>query len=272
MQNQIIRYQVQNQLLKPFIRFFWELRMDHAQIHHKLIPQRNINLRMNLSDTPHYVCIGDHERKLEAIYFSGLQNQFSNASLKLNGMVHTLGICFEPDGVYPFLGIPLSEFRNQILGAQETGLKISGSTIERMRSASLIADKLTILENELLALLKDSRPLPPDFRLLFTALQNEKSIGLADFCDRNQIGMKQLERLFMKYVGLSANSYHTLNRFHESMNQLLYNRFTKLSDLAYDQAYFDQTHFIKEFKRFAGNTPKNFIRENNSILQIGKLT
>jgi AraC-like DNA-binding protein len=84
--------------------------------------------------------------------------------------------------------------------------------------------------------------------------------------------MRTLERMYNKYVGVSANTYGTLNRFHKSLNQLLYTDYSKLSDLAFDNGYFDQMHFIKEFKRFAGNTPKNFIHQNNSILQIGKLS
>ncbi len=272
MQHHIIRYQVQNPLLRRYIRFFWELRIEHADLHHKIIPQRNINMRLNLCNTPHYICSGSIERKLESVYFSGLQNQFTNAHLKLNGLVHTLGICFEPDGVYPFLKIPLSEFRNQILGVHETGIKIAENIIELLQETPEITGKLAILENELLTLLKDSCQPPQNFRLLFHDLLNEKSLGLTEFCSRNHIDMKQLERLFMKYVGLSANTYYTLNRFHESMNQLLDTEFSKLSDLAYDNEYFDQTHFIKEFKRFTGNTPKHFIRESNSLLQIGKLT
>jgi AraC-like DNA-binding protein len=55
------------------------------------------------------------------------------------------------------------------------------------------------------------------------------------------------------------------------VNQLLKQDFSKLSDVAYDYGYCDQMHFIKDFKRFAGNTPKSFVTRNDSILQIGKL-
>jgi AraC-like DNA-binding protein len=272
MQNQIRRYQVQNSLLRKYIRFFWELRIDQAQLNHKLIPQRNINVRFNLSDTPHYVCKDNNESLLEDVYFLGLQNQFANAFLKLNGKVNILGICFEPDGVYPFLKIPVSEFKNQILGADEIGFKIAKEISERLKEASDITSKLVILENELLSLLNNSCQIPANFRIIFNALNKENSLQLTEFCRQNNISLRRLERMYIKYVGLSANSYNTLNRFHGSLNQLLNTGFSKLSDLAYDNEYFDQMHFIKEFKRFTGNTPKNFINQNNSILQIGKLT
>jgi AraC-like DNA-binding protein len=76
--------------------------------------------------------------------------------------------------------------------------------------------------------------------------------------------------MFNKYVGVTASTFGTLNRFHGTLNQLLYSDFSKLSDLAYDNGYFDQMHFIKDFKRFAGDTPRRFVSRKNSILQIGK--
>ena len=272
MQNQIKRYRVQSPLLKEYIKFFWELRIDHAQLFHKLIPQRNINIRFNLSDTPHYVCQNNQESIVEDVYFLGLQNQFTNAHLKFNGEVDVIGICFHPDGVYPFLKTPLSEFRNQLLGADEIGFKVARKISSQLKETHKTIDRFKILENELISLLNDSFLIPDNFRLVFNTLKQDNSLPITEFCRHSNISIRQLERRYNKYVGLSANSYHTLNRFHGSLNQLLNSDYSKLSDLAYDNEYFDQMHFIKEFKRFTGGTPKNFIKQKNSILQIGKLT
>lgn len=271
MLSQIKKHPVKSPVLKNYIRFFWELRIVDAQINHKLIPQKNINIRFNLNDTPHYVWRDNQESQLEDVYFGGLQNQFTNAHLKINGNVDIIGICFEPDGVYPFLRTPVSEFRNQILGADEVGFRVAKKINERLKEASGTFNKLEILENELLLLLDNYYQVPENFRIIFNTIKQNNSLQIMDFCQENNIGLRQMERMFIKYVGLSASSYNTLNRFHNSVSQLLHSRFSKLSDLAYDNEYFDQMHFIKEFKRFTGNTPKSFINHNNSILQIGKL-
>jgi len=71
MQNEIRRYGVQHPLLKKYIKFFWELHIENTQLNHKIIPQRNINLRFNLNDTPHYVSSNGKVQLLEDIYFSG---------------------------------------------------------------------------------------------------------------------------------------------------------------------------------------------------------
>jgi len=273
MEHEIIKYHVQHPLLKNYIKFFWELHIEKTQLNHKIIPQRNINLRFNLSETPHYVCLNGKDHLLEDVYFSGLHDHFRNAHLKLNGKVDVLGVCFFPECFFPFLKIPVSEFKNKVLGAIEVGFKIADTINERLKDAPDVAARLEILENELALLLYNGNHTPESFRKLFNALkQSDNSLQIYEFCQRNNIGMRKLERMYNKYVGLSANTYVTLNRFHNSLNRLLYNDYSRLSDLAYDNDYFDQTHFIKEFKRYAGNTPKSFIHQNDSILQIGKLT
>jgi AraC-like DNA-binding protein len=184
-----------------------------------------------------------------------------------------LGICFFPDGFYPFFKIPVSEFKNQLLGAREVGIKLANSVRDPLKEAPDIASRINILENELALLLLSGKNSPEYFQQIFNALkQSDRSLQISKFCQRNDIGIRQLERMFNKYVGVSANTFGTLNRFHKSLNQLLYRDYSKLSDLAFDNGYFDQMHFIKEFKRFAGNTPKSFVHQNDSILQIGKLT
>ena len=273
MQHEIIKYHVKHHLLKNYIKFFWEFRVDYLEVNHKLIPQRNINLRFNLSDTPHVLSHNDKDHLLEKVYFSGLQDHFINAHLKLSGKVHTLGICFFPEGFYPFVKIPVSEFKNQLLGGLEVGINWTKPIIERLKGVPEVNERLDIIEKELVLLLIHNKDNPERFQKIFKALKNsENSLQINEFCSKNNIGLRNLERMYNKFVGIPASTYGTLNRFHSSMNRLLYKDFSKLSDLAYDHGYFDQMHFIKDFKRFTGKTPRDFINQNDSILQIGKLT
>lgn len=273
MQHAIVRYPVQHPLLKNYIKFFWEFRVDLLHVNHKLIPQRNINLRFNLSDTPHVLSLNGNEHLLENVYFSGLHDHFTNAHLKLSGKVHTLGICFYPEGFYPFVNIPVTEFKNQLLGGFEVGLKWVKSVSEQLKGSPDVRARLEIIEKELVLVLIHNNNSPERFQKIFRALKHsENSLQITDFCKKNNIGIRNLERMHNKYVGVPANTYGTLNRFHSSLNRLLFKDFSKLSDLAYDHGYFDQMHFIKEFKRFTGDTPNDFVNKNNSILQIGKLT
>lgn len=209
---------------------------------------------------------------LEDVFFSGMQDRFINASLKVNGKVDVLGICFLPEGFYPFLKIPVSEIRNQLIGAVEAGCKKINTISAQLKEAQNVNTRLSILETGLVRLIGNDKQTPENFRRISNELKNfENSSQISTFCRNNDISIRQLERNYARYVGISAKSFITLNRFQNSMNQLLFKDYSKLSDIAYSNGYFDHMHFIKEFKRFAGNTPKSFVNQNNSILQIGKL-
>lgn len=241
-------------------------------LNHKLIPQRNINMRFNLNDTGHRINLNGNDHLLEKVYFSGLQDHFLNARLTLTGKVHMLGICFFPEGFYPFFKIPVSEFKNLVPGITEAGFALAGILHEKLVNARNTEARLDILENELLKLLINGSDTPDKFRMIFNTLKNSNSPHhITRFCNKNNIGIRSLERMYNKYIGVSGSTYSTLNRFHKSMNLLLKMDYSRLSDLAYDNGYFDQMHFIKDFKRFTGNTPKAFLQENNSILQVGKM-
>lgn len=206
---------------------------------------------------------------LENVYFSGLQDHFRNAHILLQGRVHVLGICFYPEGFYPFLKIPVSECKNKLLGAGEAGLFSIRSIHERLMEAPDTKRRLHILENELLSLIDNKIHTPESFCQLFYSFKKcNPTIQVAEFCQNNNFGIRKLERMFNKYVGLSAKTYSILNRFQDSLNQLSHSDYSNLSDIAYGNDYFDQMHFIRDFKRFSGNTPKNFIRQNNSMLHV----
>lgn len=263
------KYPVLHPLLKRYIKFFWEIEADFMQLDHKIIPVRNIDLKFNLTETPHYLQINNKSQLLERVYFSGLQDHFRNAHILLQGKVHVLGICFYPEGFYPFLKIPVSEYKNLLLGAAEAGLSSIRSIHEKLMETPDANGRLHILENELLSLIDGKIQTPESFCQIFDSFKESNPLTqVAEFCQKNNLGARKLERMFNKYVGVSAKTYRLLNRFQDSMNQLFHSDYSKLSDIAYDNAYFDQMHFIKDFKRFAGNTPKKFIRQNNSMLHL----
>jgi AraC-like DNA-binding protein len=271
MQYVIKRYAVHHPLLKKYIKFFWEINSEYLEINHKIIPLRNIDFKFNLSDTPHYLNLQGKDHLLEKVFFSGVHDHFKNAQLNLKGKAHVMGICFLPNGFYPFVKIPVSEFKNKMYGASDVGFSVANTICERLKSALSISERLLVLEEELLMLLNENFSAPDNFIEIFNVLKsNSDNMQISDFCDANNISIRKLERMFNKYVGVSAKTYSTINRFQNSMSQLLYTGYSKLSDIAYENGYFDQMHFIKDFKRFAGKTPKSFVNQNDSILQVGK--
>jgi AraC-like DNA-binding protein len=73
----------------------------------------------------------------------------------------------------------------------------------------------------------------------------------------NYLGVSErpFERRFRDAVGVSPHQYLRILRFQEAVRLLRMGQFRKMSDLASDLGYADQSHFIKEIREFSGYTP-----------------
>jgi AraC-like DNA-binding protein len=73
---------------------------------------------------------------------------------------------------------------------------------------------------------------------------------------------RQLERRFANTVGLSPKQLAKIIRLQHTLKNLEQKQFNNLASLAVENGYFDQAHFIKDFKEFTGITPKQFYADS----------
>lgn len=71
---------------------------------------------------------------------------------------------------------------------------------------------------------------------------------------------RTFERRFSQYIGIPPRLFSKICRFQASLNQLKANRYEKLSDIAFENGYADQSHFIRTFKEFTGFSPLEFTK------------
>jgi AraC-like DNA-binding protein len=74
------------------------------------------------------------------------------------------------------------------------------------------------------------------------------------------ISRRQFQRKFKEHVGVDPETYYRILRFQKAIHLLLRGDFKKLSDVAYQLCYSDQSHFIRDFKYFSGLTPNRFLK------------
>lgn len=77
MKHRIKKFPVRSPILKNHIKFFWEIQAENMNIYHSLIPVRNIDLKFNLNDTPHYIISNDYEKLIDTVFFHGLRDSFT---------------------------------------------------------------------------------------------------------------------------------------------------------------------------------------------------
>lgn len=83
---------------------------------------------------------------------------------------------------------------------------------------------------------------------------------LSSMLNKLKLNERTFQRMFKKYVGVTPNQYRRICQFHISFSQLRAKDFDKLSDVAYDNGFADQSHFIRSFKEFTQVTPNDYLR------------
>ena len=84
-----------------------------------------------------------------------------------------------------------------------------------------------------------------------------KMISIEEFCEQNKTNYSTLNRNFSKIIGISPKRFERLIKFRKALCSLIDSK-EKLTSIGVDAGYFDQAHFIREFKLFLHNTPSTY--------------
>jgi AraC-like DNA-binding protein len=104
-------------------------------------------------------------------------------------------------------------------------------------------------------------------KLLHHSKGDYRIAELAEYC---HMSVRQLERGFRQVVGASPKLFARTVRFREAQRRLLFDPDLEMTALAYECGYFDQAHFIKDFKDFAGQTPAEYARRMRQMQEVLK--
>ena len=95
-----------------------------------------------------------------------------------------------------------------------------------------------------------------------------RSIRVPQLLHSLNVSERQFERRFVRAVGVPPHHYIRIARFREAMRLMKANQFERLSDIAYDLNYVDQSHFIKDVKAFSGYTPHDLVQTVQAAVDL----
>ncbi|MBI3167789.1 MAG: AraC family transcriptional regulator [Chloroflexi bacterium] len=172
------------------------------------------------------------------------------------GRVELLGIRFREGGAYPFLGIPLSELRNEIEFLMANDKSKLLELYARLGELRTLSERIKLIEIWLTERLALGQTHPEIIRASL-AMQRDFRIALKvpDLASELGIGQRQLERLYHVHVGMTPKQYSQLLRLEAARYALKQLNGETTTSLALELGYYDQAHFIREFKEILQVTP-----------------
>lgn len=174
----------------------------------------------------------------------------------LSGEVHFFGIRFLPGRFRHFFDLPLKEIVNQMLPLREV-LRISLNQFEsQLFAAGSDSQRIVIAETHLLnQLIKNSATPDPRMTAMLTKIYQHNGWLSIEKHLSDGISVRQLRRLFDAHFGVSPKTFARIVRFQAMLQVMRQSPKSEWGKRCYDVGYYDQPHFIREFKALFGLSP-----------------
>ncbi|MTI31822.1 helix-turn-helix transcriptional regulator [Xanthovirga aplysinae] len=118
--------------------------------------------------------------------------------------------------------------------------------------------------SDLMLILIESHQITPDDRIqkaINIILQHEGQITVNQLLEQLPITERTLERNFLTEIGLTPKQFAKIVQFQCSLHKLNRANFNKLVEVGIDSGFSDQSHFIRTFKKYTGQTPSYYLNQ-----------
>ncbi|KAA1239838.1 helix-turn-helix domain-containing protein [Aquimarina sp. RZ0] len=254
--------------LESLISCYWTLEVsaDNDSQKQRIVPDGCIEMAFILGDDIKRYTSGDEFILQPRAMVLG--QTIEPFYIEPTGHVNTFAIRFYPYGFANFVTEPIKNLANK-----ETPLEVlfdekkAKELEQKIIQAKDVKQRIEIIERFLLERLNDKITVENIVKttvnslLLTNGNAPIKTILKDDLSTR-----RQLERKFIKQIGVSPKQLGKIIRLQTALKMLLNKEEESLTNIAYESEYYDQAHFIKDFKEFTGTNPKEFLGNENLTL------
>ncbi|AJY75139.1 helix-turn-helix domain-containing protein [Paenibacillus beijingensis] len=185
----------------------------------------------------------------------------SKQSQTIQGKGRVFGVKFKPGGFYPFVKWPVSRLTGSPVGIAG----IFGAEGGRLEHSILSQDDPGTMVELADAFLRRHLPAPDETVVLINRMidlisDEDELTKVEQLVDRFGMNKRKLQRLFNQYVGVSPKWVIKLYRIQNAAEAIDGGRQIGFAKLSAELGYYDQSHFIRDFKSIVGKTPDEYMK------------
>ncbi|WP_442601976.1 AraC family transcriptional regulator [Paenibacillus sp. KN14-4R] len=232
--------------LSPFVKHYWIVKWD-LRGQEPYLQYSVPNPCVNLIFEPHHSA------------FYGLAKQ-KNAKL-LQGKASAFGVKFKPGGFYPFVKWPVSRLTNRSIMLTDVFHVDAAKFEATLFSQESDHAQINLVEDLLRRHLPHPDPTTAMIDKMVERIHEDLDITKVDqLCELFQMNKRSLQRIFNQYVGVSPKWVIKLYRLQNAAESIDRSSRPDFLQLATELGYYDQSHFIKDFKSIVGQTPDAYTK------------
>jgi AraC-like DNA-binding protein len=246
--------------LSQYVRYYWilESEVSDGEVCERVIPTGNIELMFHYKN-PFQVRSASTPYHQPRSLITGITNSYSDVST--HGESGVIAVTFYPHGACNFFRFPLSEIENIHVPLRDIFNQEIRALEEKICEADSCEKRVEIVE---IFLMSRFNPVANrDLSLIQQGVQlinrSRGQISASVLSGELFLTGKSLERKFATLLGKTPKQFIRIIRFQGVIQDLSRLGDRQLTGLAYENGYFDQSHFVKDFKDLSGLTPKDFL-------------
>lgn len=255
--------------LQPFIKCFWSLEDEKQDepVKQRVLPDGCMEMIFHYGDHyQQYFEDGSSIIQPKSFLFGQITKYIEIAPTGISGIISAR---FLPDGISPFLHMPLTALENRAVPIKEIFGEGGKSLEEQVINANDTNKRIKLIETFLLSKLSEQRTIDAiTTSCIDLIFQSQGQIGSAELADKMNINRRKMERKFISAIGMSPKQLARVARLQATLKMLERKSTSTLTDVAYENGYYDQSHFIKDFREFTGMSPKYFFADNFKLSSL----
>lgn len=245
-----------------YANLFWAWD-DYAPPHPKerILPFGMMELNINLSDDP-YVMMYPHDQfhphRIHQAIVNGARSEFFVVDTSRPASL--LSVWFKAGGARAFFGVSASELHNLHIPLRDLWGNCADELYERLHQVKTTQARFDLLEAFLCRRLTHYHPRHRVIDFSLGYLNHGEDIGAIV----NQISLSSTRfiQLFKEEIGMTPKLYSQIQRFQRAVQMIANTLQPNWADIALACGYYDQSHFINAFQRFAGISPSEYIPQD----------
>lgn len=252
-----------NQFIEVFIYFE---RVEHNHTVDRFLPNGDTEILIDFHDAPQFIYDNQTLTEIQAcnhVWASGLRTE--PITIPSGNGAAMMVISFKKGMAAPFFPFPMDEIRDSVVDADLVWGSDFGDLRERLLAERDVDQRFEIVEEFLLERFRAKLDLNPCVAFaLREMIERPDALSIRRMNDKIGYSQKHFTEMFRRSVGVTPKAYLKIMRFQKAVHAIDSSPGIDWSSIATDCGFYDQAHFIHDFKHFSGFTPEQYskIRTN----------
>ncbi len=248
-----------NQFIESFIYY-----KDYNPAHtvDRFLPDGNVNVVIDLTDYPKFIYDNNTLKEIQScknVWFSGIRNNYITIPSGRDSEMFIIN--FHKGKAYPFVEMPLNQLTDYVVDGELVMTKEILNIRETLLSLAFIKQKFLFAETHLLKRFGHKLLANPFVDYSVNKILNMPSqMSIEKISEKVGFSQKHFIKIFKEHVGITPKSFLKIIRFQKAIQEIEQSRTPNWTSVAFESGYYDQAHFINDFRTFSGFTPSEFLK------------